>query len=132
MNVLSCMLMEEEKKGSVKGVQFGRRGPSITNLMYADDVALFLQASMESCSNIVGMNLDNFCNMAKLNIYWRKSTIVFSINPPRRFKKVFSKFLGMCFRDSFGKYLGCNIEGGRNFKQAFQEIMEKLDKKIPS
>lgn len=37
MNVFSCLMMDAKKINRCQGIQFVRRGPSISHLMYADD-----------------------------------------------------------------------------------------------
>lgn len=59
MNTLSFAFHLAEFNGELEGIQFARRGPRITHLMYADDIVLFFKASHDAAKSIK-VTLDDF------------------------------------------------------------------------
>lgn len=50
--VLSRLLLSEEHKGHLKGIQLGRTAPCITHLLFADDLLLFAKASIYKAATL--------------------------------------------------------------------------------
>lgn len=88
-NVLSCMLIKLENENKFKPTQFARRGPKISDLMYADDTVLFCDATLGTCNLINNtMNILLICivvwlvrilidlnlswSVAQISLIWRK------------------------------------------------------------
>lgn len=77
MNVLSCLVSDAEGRKECQGIKLARRGPSITHLLYADDLILFFRADNNSPLILKGI-LHDFCTRAGLSINVR-SPIWFSV-----------------------------------------------------
>jgi hypothetical protein len=63
MEKLSHMILQAVNDGEWKGIKVGRSGPSISHLMFADDLLLFGQAT-EQQMNCVTRILDQFCSLS--------------------------------------------------------------------
>lgn len=105
INVLSALLHRAEKTNMIKGIQFNRRGPMISHLMYADDLVLFFKADHDSCL-FMSRLLNSFCEEAGLEINKDKSFLVFSPNTPEDIRTEMAGLFGLGWRNKLGKYLG--------------------------
>ncbi|KAF7835780.1 ribonuclease H [Senna tora] len=128
-NILSCMLHKEELMNKLQGIQFGRRGPRISHLMYADDTILFFKADPQNCSS-VKKTLDTYARLAGQVLNKDKSIVIFSPNTPRQFKRIMSATLGAKTSNKLGKYLGVNVDNKVNSVELYKELVEKLESKL--
>ncbi|KAF7841604.1 putative RNA-directed DNA polymerase [Senna tora] len=128
-NILSCMLHKEERINKLQGIQFGRRGPRISHLMYADDTILFFKADPQNCSS-VKKTLDTYARLAGQVLNKDKSIVIFSPNTPRQFKRIMSTTLGAKTSNKLGKYLGVKVDNKVNSAELYKELVEKLESKL--
>lgn len=113
----------------IQGIQFARRGPTISHLMYVDDTILFFEANINSC-NTMKLLLDHFCDISCQAINYTKSSMIFSPNTPRWLQERMSSILGFAIKDTIGKYLGVRLNEGRNNTQVNKELLEKVNNKL--
>lgn len=109
MNVLSCLFSDAKKTKLIESIQFARRGPRISHLMYVDDLVVFFESSVES-ARFLKSTLDSFCNAAGLTINKQESILVLSPNTSRHFKKFISAVFGVTTSNKLGKHLGVFID----------------------
>lgn len=50
--LLSKMLLKLESEGKIQGVKFGRIGPALSHLFFADDIMIFCKANVENVTEI--------------------------------------------------------------------------------
>ena len=75
--VLSRMLDKELRDGNISGVKPSIRGPTITHVMYADDIVLFSKATKNDARRLADC-LDKYCSWSGQSINRVKSGIFFS------------------------------------------------------
>ncbi|CAB4293510.1 unnamed protein product [Prunus armeniaca] len=59
-DVLSSMINQAVTHGFIQGMKFGRGGPALSHLFFADDSLMFLKATENNCQVIVRI-LDSYC-----------------------------------------------------------------------
>ena len=59
--VLSRLLLKEERIGNIKGMKIARNYPAINHLLFADDLLIFGKASLLEASSIKSC-LDKYCS----------------------------------------------------------------------
>ncbi|XP_021857652.1 uncharacterized protein [Spinacia oleracea] len=131
MEMLSKMMVCLEKEGHITGIKIARGSPSISHLLFADDSLFCFKADNYSCLKI-RETIDLFCSISGEAINFEKSSVIFSPNTPGPLKNVLKGILGTPSADSLGKYLGCNVEVDGRSSQAYQPLIEKVQRKITS
>lgn len=91
---LSHCIMDAVKNGDWNPLKFGRGGPSISHLMFADDIILIAEASSTNASNIMQV-LDHFGANFGQQINRTKSRLFFSKNTPQNVQQSISSQLGI-------------------------------------
>uniref|UniRef100_A0A803Q0M3 Reverse transcriptase domain-containing protein n=1 Tax=Cannabis sativa TaxID=3483 RepID=A0A803Q0M3_CANSA len=86
--VLTRILLSEESKGNLNGFSFSREGPSISHLMYADDLLIFLKADQRNRETVIKA-IDKYCNWSGQRINVSKSKLFFSKNCSARCREEF-------------------------------------------
>lgn len=124
MNVLSCLLSKAERNGDLQGIQFARRGPNISHLMYVDDLMVFFEADSQSILCLKNL-LDVFCCKAGFSINNQKSCLVLSLNTSGNLKLACVSILGVSVTLKHGKYLGVYVDDRQDYRRNFEDLVEK-------
>ena len=105
-HVLSAMLYLAQMQNHLQGVKVNQHAPSISHLLYVDDLMIFFfKVSFASCNKLSQM-LINFSKLSGNQINRNKSFIWFSDNTPRHIQEKIAKLLRVKLVDKIGKYLG--------------------------
>ncbi|KAA3484578.1 reverse transcriptase [Gossypium australe] len=107
----------------MKGVKASRRGPKISHLLFADDCIMFGEAS-EKGAKILKDILKEYENCSGQCINFNKSSIFYSTNTKT------PTLLGVRSSTSLEKYLGLSNVVGRQKKEAFQVLIDRIVKRI--
>lgn len=75
INILSYILLREEKQKVIEGFRLGQSGVCVSHLPFADDLLLHLKASPESCCTL--SNIFHFRRFSGLKINPLKSEFFF-------------------------------------------------------
>lgn len=75
--ILSRILDHEFCWKNINGVKASIGGPTITHVMYADDIILFSKATRNDAANIIKC-IEKYCSWSGQEINWNKSGIFFS------------------------------------------------------
>ncbi|CAL9028853.1 unnamed protein product [Prunus brigantina] len=84
-DVLSSMINQAATHGFIQGMKFGRGGPTLSHLFFADDSLMFLKATENNCRMIVRI-LDSYCMASGQLVNFEKSNMFFSPNTPLEVK----------------------------------------------
>ncbi|ONI06623.1 hypothetical protein PRUPE_5G070700 [Prunus persica] len=127
--VLSLMIKKACEANHLQGLKFGRSGPTLSHLLFADDALFFIRANTQNCRNM-RLLLDGYCRASGQQINFGKSSLFFSPNTPASIRTQLGAILGMTMVDDPGKYLGLPTMWGRSKKEALQFVKEKLLRKL--
>lgn len=78
-DVLSKIISREEEVGRIHGIKFSRTSPSISHLIYADDLVIYYRAIVEEAEAILSC-LNLFCSWFGQAINFGKFSVHFSSN----------------------------------------------------
>lgn len=84
--------MDAVNNGDWNPLKFGREGPSISHLMFADDIILIAEVSSTNASNIMQV-LNHFGASSGQQINRTKSRLFFSKNTPQNVQQSISSQL---------------------------------------
>lgn len=112
-----------------KPVSVCRGSPPISNLMFADDVVLFAEASIEQ-AQIIKECLETFCAASGQRINHAKSKILFSTNPSQSEAETISDIIEIPITEDLGKYLGVPTLSKKVTKATFQHVIDRVDKRL--
>ena len=90
--VLSRMLDKELRDGNISGVKPSIRGPTITHVMYANDIVLFSKATKNDAKRLANC-LEKYCTLLGKIINRGKSGILFSKHTGPNSKRAMSSNL---------------------------------------
>ncbi|XP_019175839.1 PREDICTED: uncharacterized protein LOC109171159 [Ipomoea nil] len=128
---LSILLKQAEVKGDIHGCRVARAAPSITHLFFAGDSLLFFKANNQEAGAIKRC-LTTYETMSGQAVNYHKSNICFSKNTSEEVREEIADILGVVQAQNFGKYLGLPFFVGRNRRQAFSYIEDKIKQGIGS
>ena len=85
-----------------------RKAPKLSHLFFADDLVLFVKASLDQV-DIISKVLDNFCLSSGHRISKEKTTVFFSRNTDNHVAQQIGDGFGFKITTDMGKYLGVPI-----------------------
>lgn len=123
-------MIEEEVDGKRwHPIRAGRNRPSISHLMFADDLLLFGKATNDNMRCVMEV-LNNFCEMSGQMVSSEKTSIFFSKNVDTRIRRRLSLMSGFTNTTSMGKYFGIPLLGRTPKKQDFNYLIEKVTQRL--
>ena len=126
---LSALIKNVVSEGCMEGISVCRRGPSISHLFFADDSIIFYKASMEECDALQRiLKVYELASRQQLNS--AKTFLFFSPNTKTKIKnEIQARFSAQVIKQH-KKYLRLPSLVGKNKRNTFKEIKEKLAKKL--
>ncbi|MCH90084.1 putative non-LTR retrolelement reverse transcriptase, partial [Trifolium medium] len=115
--------------GKWLGIRAGREGPTISHLMFADDLLLFGKATTEHMKCVIKV-LNDFCMLSGQQVSQEKTSILFSKNVPQEVKTMLQHSSGFRVTSSLGEYLGVPLTGRAPKRVDYQYIIEQLQNKL--
>lgn len=127
--LLSRMLLKLESEGKIQGVRFGRTGPAISHLFFADDILIFFRANKENV-DVINDCLEQYCGWTGQAINVEKSGCFFSRNTRGRTKALVKQILNLREIRNDAKYLGNPFFVGRNKASLFEDLQSRVEARI--
>ena len=123
------MIKKATVEGDLHGVIVCRRGPKILHLFFADDSLIFCRASLEECDSLQRIfQVYEAASGQQLNR--TKTSLFFNSNTDTSVKEEIKNRFGAQVIKNHEKYLGLPLMVGRNKRNSFNSIKEKLAKKL--
>ncbi|CAN1162622.1 Putative ribonuclease H protein At1g65750 [Linum perenne] len=126
---LSSLIQDSVRTGDWQPVSLTRGGTKLTHMFFADDLVLFGYASVQQAA-IINQVLERFSEASGQEISREKSRIHFSKNVNRRASQAICEAFRMEATQNLGKYLGVPIIHGRNSKELYNFLLERMDAKL--
>ena len=131
MEKLSHIIQQKVQDKVWKPIQICNGGPFISHLFFANDLILFGEASTVQAS-LMKQYLDEFCNLSGQKVSFEKSSICVSLNINADLANSIATISGSPLTACLGKYLGVPLIHSRISKTTYQEIIEKVQKRLSS
>lgn len=129
MDYLSHIIADHVIEGSWKPMRAGRLGPIISHLIFADDLLLFVEASIDQMQTILHC-LNMFCSASGQKVNANKTSICFSKNVSDNEANGITSCGGFSVSKDIGRYLGAQILRGRVTIGRYNHILDKVQDRL--
>ena len=126
---LSALMRKAERDRMIRGVSICRAGPRISHLFFADDSIIFCRAKLSECNALQNI-LTLYGKASGQLVNGDKTALFFSHNTPSYLRADISGFFGTTLTTKFEKYLGLPPIIGRAKKRAFNDIKDRIWKRL--
>uniref|UniRef100_A0A803PF28 Reverse transcriptase domain-containing protein n=1 Tax=Cannabis sativa TaxID=3483 RepID=A0A803PF28_CANSA len=126
---LSCLIFEAERAGKIHGLRFGDLDQRLSHLFFADDSLIFLDATMEESSTLKEV-LETYENLSGQCINFEKTDLCVGCKIDESTAAALASNLGVTLVKQHSKYLGMPTFVGKNKKQVFGKIRDKVEAKL--
>ena len=126
---LSTLIRKAVEEGQMGGIAVSCGGPRLSHLFFADDGLIFCKASINECSEPKRI-LQVYEDASGQQLNRAKTSLFFSNNTPRLIQEDIKNRFGAHVIKQQEKYLGLPSLVGKNKKSTFNDIKEKLRKKL--
>ena len=123
------LLKKVEDMGEIKGVSISRNGPKLTHLLFADDSLIFCRAQDNDCQKLLEI-LNTYERASGQQINRDKTTLFFSKSTSPDMQESIKQALGVSVVQQYEKYLGLPSFIGRKKKEGFDNIKQRVWKKL--
>ncbi|PKI70142.1 hypothetical protein CRG98_009474 [Punica granatum] len=110
-------------------IRIGTNGPAVSNIMFADDLLLFAEASLEQIQRIMEA-LQLFCGASGQRISAEKTMMFFSKNENESLRHQIYSCCSFTVTDDLGKYLGVPLIHGRVTRQTHYRIVDRVKARL--
>ena len=131
MDFLGQFIEEKCSAKLWKPIKVSQRGPSVSYLMFVDDLVLFAKADNVNCYAIRDV-LDEFCKMSGQTVSEAKSRVFFSFNVDLDDREAICYILGFAPTSYLGKYLGIPIKQLAMPSREYNFILDRVKQKLAS
>lgn len=129
MERLYQTIQETIADGRWKPIRVNRDGSQLSNLFFADDIVLFVEADTDQ-AKIINECLNRFCSASGQKVSRPKSRVYFSKNTSLELQTEICANLHIEATEDFGFYLGMPTLTSRVTKATFQHICERIDRRL--
>lgn len=126
MDLLSRSLQFQQQHGLLKGVKPAPSAPSLTCSLYADDLIIMGEASVQEAQRLMH-TLQVFSSVSGQKVGPEKSSVWFSKATPHECKVEIAKILNVTSQAMTGKYLGSPILDGR---KAHEFLIDRVSDRL--
>ncbi|KAJ4789072.1 RNA-directed DNA polymerase (reverse transcriptase)-related family protein [Rhynchospora pubera] len=127
MDVLSRMLDFYAGREYISGIRVARSAPKLTSIMFADDLVIFGEASVQQATRTQEI-LDIFCQMSGQRIGHDKSSVWFSRTTSQQLRQCIMRILNARPGEDLHIYLGVPVRASR--PAHFDHLINKVQRKI--
>lgn len=128
---LSVLIRSAVTQGHLHGCKVAHNAPILSHLLFDDDSLLLVRATDLEAA-IIKKILKLYGDESGQLVHLHKSSILFSKNTSQEKCQEFCNILGIKEVDVCSKYLGLPLFIGRNKKDGFSIIKDKLRRRIHS
>ena len=126
---LYALIKKAVVEGSMEGISVCRNGPCLSHLFFADDHLIFCKASIEECESFQRI-LKVYEDASGQQLNRAKTSLYLSSNTATDIQEEIKTRFGAQVIKQHEKYLGLPSLVGKNKKNSFKGIKEKLAKKL--
>ena len=126
---LHGLINKAASNGDIKGVSICRNGPKLTHLLFADDSLIFCRAKEDECLKLLEILAANE-RASGQQLNRAKKTLFFSKSTSSEVQEVIKEALGIQVVQQYEKYLGLPSFVGRNKKESFAHLKQRIWKKL--
>uniref|UniRef100_A0A803QB70 Reverse transcriptase domain-containing protein n=1 Tax=Cannabis sativa TaxID=3483 RepID=A0A803QB70_CANSA len=126
---LSCLINEAERAGKIHGLKFGAMDQKLSHLLYADDSLVFMEATLEEGQSLKEV-LDCYASLSGQCINLDKSDLCVGCKIKETKAEDLAGHLGVTLVKHHTKYLGMPTFVGKNKKQVFGKIRDRVEAKL--
>ena len=127
--VLSFKLQQAAFDGTHRGVPTSPRGPKINHLFFADDSLIFCKATTQDWVTLSKI-LDEYEAISGQRLNKDKTAVFFSRNTSREARCNIQTLSGVPISQCYDTYLGLPDLVGRSRNWEFQNIKERVNKRV--
>ncbi|VVA41142.1 Hypothetical predicted protein, partial [Prunus dulcis] len=131
MEKLSHIIQQAVQDKAWKPVQICQSGHFISHLFFADDLILFRKGSVNQAI-VMKKCLDDFCSLSGQKVSFEKSMIYVSPNTYPELAQTIATICGSPLTTCLGKYLGVPFIHTRVTKATYQDIIDKVQRRLSS
>ncbi|XP_028089060.1 uncharacterized protein LOC114289509 [Camellia sinensis] len=128
-DVLSKLITHNLHRGQLSGFKINRHSPTLSHLLFADDVLLFLKEDQSECLKILDI-LSSYCIATGQLVNFDKSSVQFSLNVSFPLRGSIRQLSGFRETPVNAKYLGLPTFWRRSKAEAYDFIIERVQAKL--
>ena len=126
---LSALIKKSMEEGVLEGIFVCRRGPKLSHLFFSDDSLIFCKATLSNCDSLQRI-FQVYEKASGQQLNHPKTSLFFSTNTSREIQEEIKIRFGAQVIKQHEKYLGLPSLVGRNKRASFNDIKDKLSKKL--
>ena len=127
--VLSRLIEYDLNKKNIAGIKSSISGPTISHVMYADDIVLFSKALRKDAANLVRI-LEKYCTWSGQAINRSKSGVYFSKHTHSQDRRAIKSILQVNNLKKDAVYLGAPMLLSKAPSKDFAFLQDKLESKL--
>ena len=124
-----ALIKKSMDMGEMEGITVCRGAPRLSHLFFADDSIIFCKATIEEC-NAIQRILGVYEQASGQQLNRTKTALFFSKNTPDEIKEEIKNRFGAQVIRQHEKYLGLPSLMGKNKRNTFNDVKDKLSKKL--
>ena len=126
---LSSLIKAAVNSRNMEGIANYRGSPKLSHLFFVDDSLIFCKASLKECAFLQRV-LEIYEKASGQQLNQAKSSLYFSRNTPKEIQEEIRRRFGAQVIKQHEKYLGLPSLVGKNKRGTFNDIKEKIGKKL--
>ena len=126
---LSSLIKATVNSGHMGGIAICRGCLKLSHLFFADDSLIFCKASLKECASLQRV-LEIYEKASGQQLNLAKASLYFSRNTPKEIQEEIKRRFGAQVIKQHEKYLGLPSLVGKNKRGTFNDIKEKIGKKL--